>query len=123
MHRQVTLSLSARDYQVLFNDQASYNDRDYRSRLQPSNIIQITHLHADPSSTLECPYISVVTSNQNKYQKPNNYLKINRALNTINEQVVITSKGVTSSTIFYMNRKYTPLFESLQTIMKKVVKC
>ena len=65
---------------------------------------------------------SDVIPNPNNFQKTNNYFKINKAINTIDDHVIVVSQGVTtSSSIFQMNHKFTPLYKSINSIMTRLV--
>lgn len=63
-----------------------------------------------------------VAPNPKKFKKSSNYVKINKTTNIVDDQVVTASQSATaSSSIFRMNHKFTPLFESLHSIMTTLV--
>lgn len=63
---------------------------------------------------------SDVAPNPNKFQKPKNYVKINKQENVVADQVVAAPNNATSvSTIFLLNHMFNPLSESLHSIMSK----
>ena len=65
---------------------------------------------------------SDATPNSNKFQSPNNYVKINKQVNIVVDQVVVNSHNATSAyTIFCLNCTFTPLFESLHSIMNRLL--
>ena len=58
------------------------------------------------------------TPNHKKIHKPNNCIKINKAINIVDDQVYVAHMSVTtSSSIFQKNCKFTRLSKSLQSIM------
>lgn len=66
-------------------------------------------------------YKSDAAPNPKKFQKPNNYVKINKQENVVTDQVTVTSKNATStSTTFHLNHTFT-LSESLHSIMNKLL--
>ena len=56
-----------------------------------------------------------------KLKKPNNYVNINKETNIVDEQVFVASKSYGFFLHFWMNCKFTPLFESLHSIMGRLV--
>ena len=55
--------------------------------------------------------------NPKKFHKPNNYVKINKTMNIVDDQVVATSQSATISSSIFLdkNHKFDTLFEYLHS--------
>ena len=61
---------------------------------------------------------SDVAPSKSKFHKPNNYVKINKTTNIVDEHAVGASNSIIAcSSIFWINHNFTPLFVYLYYIM------